>query len=120
MIRQCRPPQMGGLAERLEIDDHRDGRRANRRLAFASPLSLNAPAGPSESDGEAMETARITENARLLGEPREVFLSRMLVLVIEYLEREGSGGALSSVLDALEDDREAGLRKGRARPKGRL
>ncbi len=67
-----------------------------------------------------MEDLQHTENARLPGEKREVFLSRMLMLVIEYLEREGTGGALDPVLHALEDDRVKGVRQGRARPGGRV
>ncbi len=67
-----------------------------------------------------MEIAGNSEISRLPGEAREVFLSRMLLLVVEYLDAEGTGGALDPVLASLEDDRDQNVRKGRARPGGRV
>lgn len=67
-----------------------------------------------------MENPRDSEIARMPGEKREVFLSRMLLLVVEYLDAEGASGSLDTVLHALEDDRAKGIRQGRARPNGRV
>ncbi len=73
---------------------------------------------PEGQDVEDMENHRNSEIARMPGEAREVFLSRMLLLVVEYLDAEGAGGSLDPVLHALEDDRSKGVRKGRKRPGG--
>ncbi len=62
---------------------------------------------------------RDTEISRMPGEPREVFLSRMLLLVVEYLDQQGTGGSLDAVLYALEAERHKGIRQGRKRPGGR-
>ncbi len=67
-----------------------------------------------------METTRNTEITRLPGEAREVFLSRVLLLLVDELQDTGVAGDLSPLREALEDDRLKGVRKGRARPNGRV
>jgi len=63
-----------------------------------------------------METEINSETTRLPHETREVFLARMLLRVVEYLDAEGASGALDTVLNALEEDSKKNDRQGRSRP----
>ena len=67
-----------------------------------------------------MEDESAPENARLPGEKREVFLSRMLLLVLDELTKRGAAGDFKSVRDALAHDNVTHVRSGRARPGGRV
>ncbi len=67
-----------------------------------------------------MEDDPVTKDARLPGEKREVFLSRLLVQLMDYLIEGGDRGDIIALRDALADDFETHQRQGRARPGGRV
>jgi len=50
------------------------------------------------------------------GEKREVFLSRMLLLTLGLLRAQDGTGGFAALHQAIADDIEANVRKGRARP----
>ncbi len=54
--------------------------------------------------------------ARLLGEKREVFLARMLLLVLSKLVEKDTDQLYLDVYDALKHHAELSVRKGRRRP----
>ncbi len=108
---------MGGLATPLKITHHRDGRRANK----AAPLpGVSYFKSAERKDVEDMEDLRSGEIQRMPGEAREVFLSRLLLLILDELIGEGDAGPLTPVRKVLEDDIRKGIRKGRARPGGHV
>ncbi len=57
-----------------------------------------------------------SQDARLPGEKREVFLSRMLLRLVGILSKDGGSRDLIALRDTLTDDNEAHQRKGRSRP----
>jgi len=63
-----------------------------------------------------MENLEALEIQRLPGEKREVFLSRMLLLLVSLLEQESPTGTFTALHDALANDSEKSRRKGRNRP----
>ncbi len=56
--------------------------------------------------------------ARMLGEKREVFLARMLLLVLGKLVEKDTDQLYLDVYDALKHHAEKSARKGRRRPGG--
>ncbi len=65
-----------------------------------------------------MENERLTEDARLPGEKREVFLSRVLLHILNVLCDGGVASDFDAVREALAKDHQKNVRKGRSRPGG--
>lgn len=85
--------------------------------SLPGPLFLNRSARPSEEkDVEDMENDPASENARLPGEKREVFLSRLLLSVLNELCKGDFSSDFIAMRDALAHEVDKSVRKGRVRP----
>ncbi len=70
-------------------------------------------------DVEDMEDPRDTQDARMPGEKREVFLARLFLRLLNHLGRTDTSGDLLALREAAEVFCRSNLRSGRARPNGR-